>query len=308
MSETVSNNIVNSRIGLAKRSIYEIRTVVEDIRADHIGAVQVGLELWQSSVLSSLLYSSEVWSEVPPKSLKQLEETNSLFLANLLGVSKRGCPEVNLYIETSSLLIPNQILLSQLLFLHHIASLPTASLANEVYESMKEKNFPGILRICQPYLTEWNMTDITSYTMWSWKRKIKKMVEEKNWNDLIRWSEKYSKIKPEEVKKKKVSPSTYMKTLNLTESRVLFRRSSSILHTVRMNWKNDKRFREEGYDCIDCLSLEPPVRHPDHQDILVTSVCQGNRDLREGRLMSRERDIAHFFLDLIARRNDKYGC
>ena len=268
MSETVSNNIVNSRIGLAKRSIYEIRTVVEDIRADHIGAVQVGLELWQSSVLSSLLYSSEVWSEVPPKSLKQLEETNSLFLANLLGVSKRGCPEVNLYIETSSLLIPNQILLSQLLFLHHIASLPTASLANEVYESMKEKNFPGILRICQPYLTEWNMTDITSYTMWSWKRKIKKMVEEKNWNDLIRWSEKYSKIKPEEVKKKKVSPSTYMKTLNLTESRVLFRRSSSILHTVRMNWKNDKRFREEGYDCIDCLSIEPPVRHPDHQDIL----------------------------------------
>ena len=161
VSETVSNTI-NSRIGLAKRSIYEIRTVVEDIRADHIGAVQVGLELWQSSVLSSLLYSSEVWSEVPPKSLKQLEETNSLFLANLLGVSKRGCPEVNLYIETSSLLIPNQILLSQLLFLHHIASLPTAPLVNEVYESMKEKNFPGILRICQPYLTEWSMTEIKS--------------------------------------------------------------------------------------------------------------------------------------------------
>ena len=136
---------------------------------------------------------------------------------------------------------------------------------------------------------------------------MKQKVKEKNWNDLIQWSERYKKIKPEEVKKKKESPSNYIKTLNLRESRILFRKSSSILHTVRMNWMNDKRFKREGYDCIDCLSLKPPVKHPDHQDILVTSVCKGNSDLRAGRLMSREKDQAHFFIDLIARRNKKYG-
>ena len=135
VGETVTNT-VNSRLGLAKRAIYEIRCVVEDSRADHIGAVQLGLNLWRSSVLVSLLYGSEVWSVVPPTTMKKLEEINSLFLSNLLGVNKRGCPEVNLYIETSSLLIPNQILQSQLLFLHHVASLPSSSLAREIYEAM----------------------------------------------------------------------------------------------------------------------------------------------------------------------------
>ena len=58
LSSTVSQSVtdtVNSRIRLARRSIYEIRTIVEDSRADYLGAVQVGLDLWRGSVLPSLL-------------------------------------------------------------------------------------------------------------------------------------------------------------------------------------------------------------------------------------------------------------
>ena len=58
---------VNSRIGLAKRSIYKIRSIVEDSRANSLGAIQVGLELWRGSVLSSLLAGCEVWSDISPK-------------------------------------------------------------------------------------------------------------------------------------------------------------------------------------------------------------------------------------------------
>ena len=48
VAATVAESItetVNSRVGLATRAIYEIRTIVEDSRADKLGAVQVGLEL-----------------------------------------------------------------------------------------------------------------------------------------------------------------------------------------------------------------------------------------------------------------------
>ena len=138
VQESVTDT-VNSRIGLAKRSIYEIRCIVEDSRANSLGAIQVGLDLWRGSVLSSLLSGCEVWSEISSKTMKKLVETNSLFLANLFGVSKRGCPEVSLYTESSSLLIPNFILQHKLLFLHHIALLPLTSLVREICEEMKIK-------------------------------------------------------------------------------------------------------------------------------------------------------------------------
>ena len=145
---------VDSRIGLARRAVYEVRNIIEDCRANTLGAIQVGLDLWKGSVLSSLLAGCEVWTDIAPKTMKKLEHTNSLFLSNLFGVSKRGCPEASLYIESSSLLIPNQILMSQLLFLHHIATLPHTSLARETYEEMKKHKYPGLLKNLEKYMNE----------------------------------------------------------------------------------------------------------------------------------------------------------
>ena len=139
------------------------------------------------------------------------------------------------------------------------------------------------------------------------EKRLKRLIIQKNWNDLEEWSKKYKKITPQQVREKMKNSNSYMKNLNLKESRVLFRKASSTLHTVRHNWKHDKRYREEGLDCVDCLALDPPVIHPDHQDVLVTPTCQGNSDLRQGRRMSEERDVAHFFIDLIDRRIKNYG-
>ena len=120
LSSTVSQSVtdtVNSRIGLARRAVYEIRTIIEDSRASVVGSIQVGLNIWEMSVIPMLLSSSEVWSDIPSKTMRKLEETHSLMLTNLLGVSKRGCPEVSLYLETGSLTMKNQIILHQMLFL-----------------------------------------------------------------------------------------------------------------------------------------------------------------------------------------------
>ena len=84
--------------------------------------------------------------------MKKLEHTNSLFLANLFGVSKRGCPEVSLYTESSTLLIPNQILMSQLLFLHHMTTLPITSFIRETYGEMKKHSFSVLVNKLDMYL------------------------------------------------------------------------------------------------------------------------------------------------------------
>ena len=112
---------VNARIGLAKRAVYEIRSIMEDSRANAIGAVQVGMNIWEMSVILMLLHGAENWSDISKQTMKKLDDINSLFLSNLLGVSKKGCPAASLYLETGTLRMRYRILMIQLKFIHHIA-------------------------------------------------------------------------------------------------------------------------------------------------------------------------------------------
>ena len=105
LSGSVSDSVaatVSHRIGLASRSIYEIKAVIEDSRADSLGAVEVGLTLWEQSILPFLLFASETWDKIPSRTMKQLTDLNNRFLKSLMGVGKHGCPVPGLYLETAS--------------------------------------------------------------------------------------------------------------------------------------------------------------------------------------------------------------
>ena len=70
LAPTVGQSItdtINSRIGLARRAVYEIRTIIEDSRAGALGAFTVGLNIWELSVIPMLLFSCEVWNGIPKK-------------------------------------------------------------------------------------------------------------------------------------------------------------------------------------------------------------------------------------------------
>ena len=197
VSQSVSET-VGSRIGIAKRAIYEIRTIIEDSRANYLGAIEVGLNLWDVSVIPMLLFSSEVWTDIPTKVMKQLDDLGTLFLRNLFGVNKRGCPTVSLYLQTSTFTMSNRILLSQLLFYHHVATLSEDSLAREFFEEQKkDKELPGLVRKCEEILKKWNILNVQSYSKMAWKRLMKQMTRKKNTEDLLFWSESYKKVDTE---------------------------------------------------------------------------------------------------------------
>ena len=136
LSGSVAGSVVatvSHRLGLASRAIYEIKAVIEDSRADSLGAVEVGLTLWEQSIMPMLLYGLETFNNIPKKIMKQLDDLNNRFLKALLGVGKNGCPLPSLYLETASWTIENRILLNKMLFYHHLATLPENSLANECF-------------------------------------------------------------------------------------------------------------------------------------------------------------------------------
>ena len=65
--ENSVHETVVKRAAVAKRAIYEIRTVIEDTRAEMFGAVNLAFDIWETSVLSMVLFNSESWTSMSKK-------------------------------------------------------------------------------------------------------------------------------------------------------------------------------------------------------------------------------------------------
>ena len=117
--------------------------------------------------------------------------------------------------------------------------------------------------------------------------------------------------------------------MNLASAQLMFKICYFLTPTVRGNFKNDERFREEMWRCPDCVSLaeetatdspstspplatgslasaSPPADFDSQSHLMVD--CVANQDLRVGRDMGKPQDLIDFFRDLITRRKEKYAC
>ena len=63
-SETISK-----RIGIAHKTIYEIKSIIEDPRNMKPGGVHTAIQIWEMSVMPALLFSSECWFNLEKKEL-----------------------------------------------------------------------------------------------------------------------------------------------------------------------------------------------------------------------------------------------
>ena len=63
---------VMKRIGVAKKTINDIRTVVEDTRAEKLGAMSLAYELWTQSVMPMVYANCESWISISRKTLRVL--------------------------------------------------------------------------------------------------------------------------------------------------------------------------------------------------------------------------------------------
>ena len=65
-------------------AVIDIKCIVEDVRADVVGAIKTGLEIFNLSVIPFLLHNSETWDNIPKEAIDMLEKILLSFLRTLL--------------------------------------------------------------------------------------------------------------------------------------------------------------------------------------------------------------------------------
>ena len=112
--------------------------------------------------------------------------------------------------------------------------------------------------------------------------------------------------------------------MNIQQSRFYFKIQNFLTPTVRLNFKSDRKFKAEKWQCVDCrtekvnnqdsvefgsvsieISSKKLVGFPDSQEHLMFQ-CRTNEDLRRGRdIHGNAKDCVAFFQDLIKRRQEQ---
>ena len=66
LEESVHKTVLH-RIGIAKKSIFDIRSTIEDKRAECLGGFNLALDIWTAAVESMLWNNAETWTPVQKK-------------------------------------------------------------------------------------------------------------------------------------------------------------------------------------------------------------------------------------------------
>ena len=108
LAESVHQTVIK-RASIVKQTIYEIRAVIEDTRAEHLGALNIAFMIWKQAILSMLTFNSGTWVSIPRKTFRVLDELFHMFCRIILRVSS-GCPIPSYYWQSGFLKFKNIIL------------------------------------------------------------------------------------------------------------------------------------------------------------------------------------------------------
>ena len=95
LEDSIHQTVIK-RIGIAKHTINEIRSVIEDVRADKLGAIDLAFNIWEKALIPMICHNAESWFGMSRKTLKILDNLFHGFCQKIYRVGV-GCPIPNYY-------------------------------------------------------------------------------------------------------------------------------------------------------------------------------------------------------------------
>ena len=160
----------------------------------------------------------------------------------------------------------NCILLRKILFCFHLATLPPGTLARDTFDMMVQNNHVGLWKEIEPFLRDFGLGPIQSYSKYQFRKIVKAKIIQKQKQELLKMSEKYKKIRPEDLGQVEFEVQDYFKTLTVSQSRLRFRLFARMTPRVAMCWKGVRMYREREYQCLAHREAGEPVTEDNRDD------------------------------------------
>ena len=288
---------VAKRYGRILTNIIEISSILEDFRIDTIGGLKSGLDIFEMAILPSLLNNADLWISINEQTVNRLENLQNMMFRQLFAVPN-STPTPMLRMDLGSINMKERIHQKKLNFLHHLKSLESESLAAEIYEVQAKYNFPGLVSECRKLIALYALPNIIdeniAVSQQTWKKLVKKAIKEKSEEAIKLKFKSYSKLRDKDYESENFQLKPYITEMKLREARTFFRVRSSMI-PVKMNMKSNTKFAEDLWKCDDCMSM-------DTQSHILW--CPAYAPLREGKTLSDDLDLVHYYQAVIKIRED----
>ena len=297
---------VLKRIGVAKHTINEIRAVIEDSRADKIGALDLGFDIWEKALIPMILYNADSWIGISRKTLKILDNLFHSFCQKIYRVGS-GCPIPNYYWQSGSIKFSILILQKKLNFVHHLANLSPCDLGRQVWDIQVENSL-GLYSEVAEHLEAIGVSDLRAVNKYHWKKTVRNYTAGLNKTQLLEDIRKYKKLNHSELSEETFGRKSYLSTLSLENARMRFKISCGLVNTVRTNFK--RKYEGKSLACPGCStndnSANSPLNlinqsQPDSQPHIL--VCGSYSDLKTHDFdPNDDKMVAEFFIKVVNRR------
>ena len=295
---------VAKRLGPAYQALYQARAIVSDSRAGAVGGVTLMLDIIEMSIIPMLTFGCETWCPIPKKTMNDLDKFSNAALKVALGLPKTGAPLASMYIDTATYLMKNRILRQQLLFMHHLATLPDHCLAKQYYLSQKTLKLPGVVTRSQDILHELNLTNLENYSKCQIRKTVKEIMFNRNRLEILEWAKSYKKIDYDTLCNEKFERKAYLSKLNVNDARMYFRIKYFLVPTFRLDFKNNNRYKAEEWLCPDCVARVQRDRQSNLRELKRICEQDSHDQLRDKTDFSDPKQEVAFFRNVMERRNE----
>ena len=290
---------IDKRIGLAKKTIVEIKNIFKDSQCKVAGGIKRGIILWEGCVIPFLLNNCSCWPDIKKSDLKRLVRLQNLFLNTLLNTQK--CPIPIMLMDLGIMQIPLRIQKEKLILYHHISCLPDESVASKIMKVQQELNLNGLAREVSAFLVTNEILDAREFSKMQWKKLVTEKTIHENKTSLLEEAKKYKKLDEIELATEEYGMKEYFIELNLSQARLKFRERCLSMYTCKCHFSSMRFSQPENRDlnslflCEDCDSGSVDV-------LSHWRTCSGLAKYHYQRRLEDDVQLAAFYADVISHR------
>ena len=195
------------------------------------------------------------------------------------------------------LLPENRVLQYKLLFFFHIINLGEDTSAFKIQQQQRKLKLPGLVQECLLALASLSIDkeNVRKMNKYQWKDLIRKRIKKKNSEDILEKMRKSKKFDFLSHKDESFETKTYLKTMTLQESRMMFSLRSQTTKTVKTHQMSNKSFASKLWKCS--CGFTDSISH--------IKRCINFQGLRESLdIENNENDLVKYFQEVIKFRNE----